>query len=77
MRGQSANVEPEGDGWLLCYRLASAHLQEQQLDSFEATLPIIGETRKDALMIAEFVLRGHKPPEIPIQLATEPPPHGC
>jgi hypothetical protein len=71
----SAELEPEGDGWLLRYRLASAHLQEQQLDSFEATLPIVGETRKDALLIAELVLRGHEPPEIPTQPATEPPPH--
>ena len=43
--------------------------------SFEATLPIVGETRKDALMIAELVLRGHEPPEISTQPATEPPPH--
>jgi len=71
----SAELESEGDGWLLRYRLASAHLQEQQLDSFEATLPIVGETRKDALLIAELVLRGHEPPEIPTQPATEPPPH--
>jgi hypothetical protein len=72
----SAKLEPEGDGWLLRYPLATAHHQEQQLGSFEATLPIIGESRKDALMIAEFVLRGHKPPEIQIQPATEPPLHG-
>ena len=71
----SAELEPEGDGWLLRYRLASAHLQEQQLDSFEATLPIVGETRKDALLIAELVLRGHEPPEIPTEPAIEPPPH--
>jgi hypothetical protein len=56
-------------------RFQAAHLQEQQLGSFEVTLPIVGETRKDALMIAELVLRGHEPPEIPTQPATEPPPH--
>jgi len=71
----SAKLEPEGDGWLLRYPLASAHLQEQRFGSFEATLPIVGETRKDALMIAELVLRGHEPPEIPTESATEPPPH--
>jgi hypothetical protein len=71
----SAKLEPEGDGWLLRYPLASAYLQEQQLGSFEATLPIVGETYKDALMIAGLVLRGHEPPEIPTQPATEPPPH--
>src|SRR5258705_13814553 len=43
----SAELEPEGDGWLLRYRLANAHLQEQQLDLFQATLPIVGENRKD------------------------------
>ena len=55
----SAKLGPEGDGWLLRYPLASVNLHEQQFDSFEATLPIVGETRKDALMIAELVLRGH------------------
>jgi hypothetical protein len=71
----SAKLEPEGDGWLLRYPLASVNLHEQQFGSFEATLPIVGETRKDALMIAELVLRGHEPPEISTQPATEPPPH--
>jgi hypothetical protein len=67
----SAKLEPEGDGWLLRYPLASAHLQEQQLGSFEGTLPIVGETYKDALMIAKLVLRGHNPPEIPTQPAPD------
>jgi hypothetical protein len=71
----ATQLEPKGDGWLLRYPLSSAHLQEQQLGSFEVTLPIVGETRKDALMIAELVLRGHEPPEIPTRPATEPPPH--
>jgi hypothetical protein len=44
----SAKLEPEGDGWLLRYPLASANLQEQQFGWFEATLPIVGESRKDA-----------------------------
>ena len=43
------------------YPLASVSLHEQQFGPFEATLPIVGETRKDALMIAELVLRGHEP----------------
>jgi hypothetical protein len=68
-------LEPEGDGWLLRYPLASVNLHEPQFGSFEATLPIVGETRNDALMIAELVLRGHEPPEISTQPATEPPPH--
>ena len=55
--------------------LASVNLHKQQFGPFEATLPIVGETRKDALMIAELVLRGHEPPEISTQPATEPPPH--
>ena len=71
----SAKLEPEGDGWLLRYPLASVNLHEQQFGSFEATLPIVGETRKDALMIAELVLRGHEPPDLSTQPATEPPPH--
>ena len=66
----SAKLEPEGDGWLLRNPLASGNLHEKH--SFEASLFIVGESRKDALMIAEFVLRAHKPPEIPAEPATEP-----
>jgi hypothetical protein len=54
----SAKLEPEGDGWLLRYPLARANLY---CGSVEATLPIVGETRKDALMLAELVLRRHEP----------------
>jgi hypothetical protein len=45
-----------------------------ELRSFEARLPIVGETRRDALMIAELVLRGHETSEIPADPPTEQPP---
>ena len=66
----SAKLEAEGDGWLLRNPLASGNLHEKH--SFVASLFVVGESRKDALMIAEFVLRAHKPPEIPAEPATEP-----
>jgi hypothetical protein len=73
LNAHSATLEPEGGGWLLRYPLATGNL-ERRFGSFEARLPIIGETRKDVLMIAELVLRGHEPPEIRAEPATEQPP---
>ena len=70
----SAKLEPEGDGWLLRYPLARANLQERHFGSVEASLLIIGESRKDALMIAELVLRDHEPPELPTEPTIEPSP---
>jgi hypothetical protein len=57
-----AKLEPEGDGWLLRYPLASSDFHEKHL--VEAKLRIVGETREDALMIAKLILRSHEPPKI-------------
>jgi hypothetical protein len=57
-----AKLEPEGEGWLLRYPLASSDLHEKHL--VEAKLRIVGETREDALMIAMLILRSHEPPKI-------------
>jgi hypothetical protein len=55
-------------------RLQGPNLHERHFGSVEASLLIIGESRKDALMIAELVLRDHEPPELSTEPTIEPSP---
>jgi hypothetical protein len=73
LKTRSAKLEPEGSGWLLRYPTSTGDF-ERRFGLFEARVPIIGDTRKEALMIAELVLRGHEPIGIPAEPATERPP---
>jgi hypothetical protein len=63
------------DGWLLRYSIKGRPLyDERRFDpSIETTLPLVGETREDALQVAELFLRDHKPPKIPAEPAIEEP----
>jgi hypothetical protein len=65
----------EQDGWLLRYSIQGRPLyDERRFDpSIETRLPLVGETREDALQIAELFLRDHKPPKISAEPATEEP----
>jgi hypothetical protein len=64
------------DGWLLRYPLESlSSCVERPLKlPIETAIALAGETREEALQIAELVLRDHKPPRISAEPVQQTPP---
>ena len=70
-----ATLERHQDGWVLRYPIRGPSIYGERSFNhpIESTLPLVGETREDALQIAELFLRDHKPPTIPTEFATQEP----
>ena len=70
-----ATLEWHQEGWLLQYPIRGRSTSDEKRANppIETTLPLVGETREDALQIAELFLRDHNPPKIPTEFATQEP----
>ena len=70
-----ATLVRDQDGWLLRYPLECRSFSDERLKlPIETTVALAGKTREESLQIAELLLRGHKPPELPAEPVQQAPP---